>query len=76
MKELILPQLRMHIPQEYYSKIDLYFNEVYEYDQDGLKLIALAPGGEGGISLLFDAMTGSYYDIQNWDYVKKYGEKI
>lgn len=75
-KELILPQLRMHISEEDYSKIDLYFSEVYEYNQDGIKLIALFPGMNDDISMLFDAMTGSYYDIQSWDYVKKYGERL
>ena len=81
LKELILPQLKLHLDEAHWNEIEMMFEEVYVTHSEGQNIICLHPGtdqGEGysGISLMFTELTGAYYDMGQWEYIKKVGRKL
>lgn len=81
LKKLIMPQLKLHLAEEHWKEIEVMFEEVYVIYENGQNIICLNPGstqgdGYGEISLMFTELTGAYYDMGQWDYIKKVGRKL
>jgi len=77
-RELIIPQLKLHLSKKDYDKIDYMFGEVYLIEEDGQSIFCLKPipAGDGGenISLMFYALNGAYRDMGDWSYIKRIGK--
>lgn len=75
-----MPNLKLHLDEKNYGYIDNMFSEVYLFKENGQSLVCLkpCPAGDGSeeISLMFYALTGAYYDMGQWSYIKTVGELI
>ena len=80
MKEQIIPQVKLHLSEEYWDEIDVMFEETYVIYEEGQNIICLQPLFKGECmnetSLMFTELTGAYYDMGQWSYIKKVGRKL
>ena len=76
LKNLILPNLKLHLPEDEYQYIDQFFTECYLTIEEGQKVVSLAPILDDELSLQFDYLTGTFFDIIPWEYVKKMGKLL
>lgn len=85
LKQNIIPNLKMVLHEQEWSNIEIMFEEVYVVYEDGQNLVCLHPGPSTNIvdggnnigpALMFTELTGAYYDIGQWEYIKKVGRKL
>lgn len=76
LKNLILPNLKLHLPEDRYQYIDQFFTECYLTIEEGQQIVSLTPVIDDGLSLQFDFLTGTFFDIVNWEEVKKRGKLL
>lgn len=74
LREFIEPNLKMHLQRRDWKYIDEMFSECYLTNPAGEDIITLKPHPEGGsLAPQFTALTGSFYEITDWDYIKSIG---
>ena len=73
LRRKIEPNLKMHINPSKYSNIEDMFSEVYLTTIDGKDRVTLKPSDNGIIALQFCALTGTFLEITDWDYIKTKG---
>lgn len=79
LRNMIKPNARLHLAEKFWDKIDNMIDESYAVMKEGRVYIALAPVNSTDdyrISLMFDSLTGSYYDIDEWTYIQQIGRKL
>ena len=77
LKELILPNLQMHLEKQDWKYIDEMFSEVYLTDHDGIERVTLKPHPEAStIAMQFATLNGQFIEITDWDYIKSKGRLV
>lgn len=77
LKELIIPNLKMHMDEEDWKYIPEMFSEVYWTTFGGVDRVTLKPHPEAGsIAVQFSPLNGAYIEITDWDYIKKIGKLV
>ncbi|WP_455644822.1 hypothetical protein [Methanosphaera sp.] len=72
LKNLIIPNLKIHLPEDQWDNIEVMFSECYVTIEEGVKVVTLTPLQEG-LALQFDFITGTFFDICDWNDVKTRG---
>lgn len=78
---MIEPHLKMNIDRDDYKYIDYMFEECYVTVEDGHEVVTLRPPPcevEYGVlmGLQFLTLNGSYYSVDDWEYIKVKGKKL
>lgn len=76
LRRKIESNLKLHIDSSLYSKIDDMFKEVYLTTIDGEDRLTLKPSDNKSIALQFSALTGTFLEITDWEYIKNVGTLV
>lgn len=77
LKELIKPQLMIHLDHQDWRFIDDMFSEAYVTNFEGIERVTLKPHPQAGnIAMQFMTLNGTFIELTDWDYIKAKGQKL
>lgn len=83
LKEWIIPNLKMNLDEADWKYIDDMFTECYVTLENGLEVVALKPPasynpseGQMKLCMQFSKLNGSFYGVDDWEYVRNTGKPI
>lgn len=73
LKNMIIPNLKMHLLKSDWKYINEMFSEVYWTNYDGIERVTLKPIYPDTPAPQFSALNGAYLELTDWDYIKQKG---
>ena len=83
LKEWIIPNLKMNLEEKDWCYIEDMFTECYITEENGLKVVSLKPPasynppeGQMKLTLQFSTLNGSFYGVDDWEYIRNIGTPV